>query len=194
MVIASYSPRRMPPPAGFSEEEPSLRKENPLALQALDLAHAGTEVLLDHAHSGTGLTAAGVGSAAVSLGALAWGASKLGSDAMVDRIEGVGAMALGLSSAATAAAALQGGHGHGPMVAGLGVVHGAADAAVAVHDLAWARRTGKATWWAAGLFQTAKAAATMTSHLVPGLAPAAHLVLLGSVLGRSLAINLEQSR
>lgn len=192
MEITAFSPRRMPGPGLYaSPEEGSLKAENPLAVQALDLTHAGTEVWLDHAHHGPGLAAGGVGSAAVSLGAFAWGAAKLSSDAPIDRIEGVGAMALGLSSAATAAAAFQGVHGHGPLVAALGVVHGAADAAVAVHDLAWARRTGKGSYWAAGLFQAIKAGATVTAHLVPGLAPAAHLVLLGAVVGRSVAIHAD---
>lgn len=170
--------------------EHTLSGENPLALQGLELLHVGSEVAFDH-HIPTGV---GIGAAAVvGLGGLAWGVAKVRSESRLDKIEGVGHLAMA-ATAGAAAVTMALGHGHHPgglAIAALEGVHGLTELVVGVNDIRHAREQSKAVRAFAGAMQLGKGAAVIASVCLPEVASTMHLVALGCVLARTAAIHLE---
>ncbi|MBI3927978.1 MAG: hypothetical protein HY319_20720 [Armatimonadetes bacterium] len=150
-TLIPYAPRRLPPREAQlckSEDVPSLGDENPAYLQALDLSHAGVEVLMDYAHGALPGAAAGI----VAVGALGWGASKAAGPTLLDRVEAAGSFAL----AAKMALATGGEHDHSLLGTSFGAFHGLVEAGVGLYELLHASRSLSGARAAAGCFQVAK--------------------------------------
>ncbi|MGE4205915.1 MAG: hypothetical protein AB7J86_34955 [Vulcanimicrobiota bacterium] len=181
---------RLPPLFKSLAPEHTLGGENPLALQGLELLHVGSEVAFDHhLPAGVGLGVAAV----VGLGGLAWGVAKVRSESRLDKIEGVGHLAMA-ATAGMAAVSLALGHGHHPgglAIAAFEGVHGLTELAVGANDIRHAHEQNKAIRAFAGAMQIGKGAAVIASACLPGIAPTLHLVALGCVLARTAAIHLE---
>ncbi len=195
MRITNFVPRQWDQP-GNPDTVATLREESPLLLQAVDLVYTSDEVWLDNVHGELPLALGAVGAGLASVGALAWGSNKLlHGHGLLDTAEGIGALSLGGAMMISSGAAFSGhAHSGSPLAAGLMMVHGLVDIGVAMHDLRHAQLYGGVNRWAAGVLQGVKGASIVAAQLVPSMAPALHLVSLGAVVGRLVALHTEVSQ
>ncbi|MEW6278175.1 MAG: hypothetical protein AB1758_06105 [Candidatus Eremiobacterota bacterium] len=164
-----------------------LLHENPLSAQGLEVLHVGNDILLDYAHRGPLSSVGGVAAGVVAVGALGWGLARLKSDALPDKIDGVGLLAL--SAASTLEAVAGGPHAPTGLLAPLGAVHGLAAVGVGISELLRAPKEGPAERYAVGAFGIAMGAAITASALLPGMAPALHIAAGVALAGKEAAIN-----
>lgn len=185
--LFDYKPRQ---PSPFKSELDPLRElqeENPISSQVFEVAHMGTDILLDHAHSGTLGLVGGGASALVSLAAAGWGLARLRSPALPDKIEAVGHLALAGSAGLHALDRLA--HVHLPGAPALEVVHGLATAGLGASELLRARREGGHERKLVGAMEIAMGFAIVGAGLLGHFAPVLHLAAAGALAVKEVVLN-----
>ncbi|GMU53171.1 MAG: hypothetical protein AMXMBFR33_23170 [Candidatus Xenobia bacterium] len=189
----SYKPRQPDPFKSTQSPVQILHEENPLGEQAFEVAHVGTDIFLDYAHSGAASTVGGVAAGAVALMGLGWGLSRLRSEAWPDKVAGVGHLAL--ASASTLHAVEHLAHLHVPHAAigAFEVVHGLASMGLGLSELMRATREGGSLERKlVGAGELAMGAAITGAGLFGHLAPALHIVAAGALAVKEVALNKDR--
>lgn len=185
-----YKPRQPVPFKHARNPLRELQEENPLSSQVFEIAHVGTDILLDHALTGPAALAGGVAALAVGTVAAGWGVARLRSEAWPDKVDAIGHLALAGSSALSVAEQLAGLHvpGH----AALEVVHGLATLGLGLSELHRARREGPLERKLVGASEVALGLAITGGALLGHLAPALHLVAVGALAVKEGALNRDR--
>lgn len=189
----NYKPRQPDPFKSIQSPVQVLHEENPLGEQAFEVAHVGTDIFLDYAHSGVASTVGGVAAGAVALMGLGWGLSRLRSEAWPDKVAGVGHLALAGASSLHAVEHLA--HLHVPHAAigALEVVHGLASMGLGLSELMRATREGGSLERKlVGAGELAMGVAITGAGLFGHLAPALHIVAAGALAVKEVALNKDR--
>lgn len=188
----SYQQRQADPFKSWQSPVQVLHEENPLGEQAFEVAHVGTDIFLDYAHSGAASTVGGVAAGAVALMGLGWGISRLRSGAWPDKVAGMGHLAL--ASASTLHAVQHLAHLHVPHAAigAFEVVHGLASMGLGLSELRRASREGAGLERKlVGLGELTMGVAIAGAGLFGHLAPALHIVAAGALAVKQVALNKD---
>ncbi len=191
MQVLTSNPLTFKPRKEIAGQEPrqALQAENPILAQAVDGLYTARHVWLDNLKDGVGSTAGGVMAGVTAVGALGLGVARLRSDALPDKIDGVGLLAASAHSALEAWSVL-GGRDTSDLVMGpLKAVHGLATVGVGVSELVRAPREGPPQRYLVGAFAITQGLVLTGAACLPNLAPALHLVAGGAFAAKEVALH-----
>lgn len=184
----NFEPRRLKSEGAVEDQHQQLLLENPALPRSLEGANIGHQLMGTWNHFQDGplgrLVAGGV-----AVGAGIWGTNKLlrGQTAL-DRVEGVGLLAMATGKAVSA-----GGNHHPTLAKGAGLVQCGADLVLGMADTVRGVRENNRRRLTVGLAQMAIGASIGATALVPSVAGASTAVWCAAVVTRQLALGFHTS-
>lgn len=167
-----------------AEQLGELRSDNPLLSRAMDCSHAGLDIAEAFGHSDS--QAMKIWNGSVSVMAAGWGANRLvNAQNWVERVEGIGHLALAAETGMEAAA-LEGKPG---LSTGLGLIHAAGELVVGAADAVRGHQEGNKRRLLAGIGQFTVGAAVATATIVPSLGPIASVAIFAATALRQAQLG-----